>query len=50
MIERFAIALLAVFLILFGIFAVTNLTVAFGHIILGFIAIVAGICWLAHVW
>ena len=36
---------LAVFLLLFGLFAVTNVDITWGKPIMGFAAIVAGICW-----
>ena len=43
MFDRFLLAALAVFLVLFGLFSVTTIKVDWGPTIMGFAALVAGI-------
>ncbi len=46
MLRTIAFIALAVFLILYGLMTVTNITVAYMGVICGFAALVAGILWL----
>lgn len=43
MIDKLLLVLLGIFLLLYGIFAVTNLDVVWGRPIMGFAALVAGV-------
>jgi hypothetical protein len=44
MTKSFGVILLAIYLILTGILAITNVTIAFAGVVLGVLAIGAGIC------